>query len=68
MKIAYAAAALLTVVILSGCVVQPVATVDPHRQWWDDHHPREAYDRDRAEREHRDYCGHTRDQSCEGWR
>jgi hypothetical protein len=68
MKLAYAAAALLTVLILSGCVVQPEAGYDPHRQWWTDHHPQEAYDRDRAEREHRDYCGRTPDHSCEGWK
>jgi hypothetical protein len=57
-------------VLLAGCVVhedRPVAA-DPHRDWWSAHHGQDAYERSRAEREHRDWCGRTPDRSCEGWR
>jgi hypothetical protein len=41
---------------------------DPHRAWWEEHHRQDAYERERAEREHRDWCARTPDRSCEGWR
>ena len=64
------AAAALALSLLAGCVVHDrgsVAVADPHRTWWSEHHGQEAYDRTRAEREHREYCGRTSDRSCEGW-
>lgn len=62
------AAAALALSLLAGCAVRERTTVaDPHREWWATHHGQEAYDRERAEREHRDYCRHTPDRSCEGW-
>ena len=56
--------------LLAGCVVhdrETVGAADPHRTWWSEHHGQDAYDRTRAEREHREYCGRTPDRSCEGW-
>ncbi|HEY7219207.1 MAG TPA: hypothetical protein VH985_12565 [Candidatus Binatia bacterium] len=50
---------------LSSCIVDPHG--DPHRGWWEERHRAEAYDHDRAEREHRDYCRRSYDRSCEGW-
>jgi hypothetical protein len=62
------AAAALALSLLAGCAVRERTTVaDPHRAWWTEHHPRDSYDRGVAEREHRDYCRHTPDRSCEGW-
>jgi hypothetical protein len=64
------AAAALALSVLAGCVVhdrETVGAADPHRTWWSARHGQEAYDRNRAEREHREYCGHTPDRSCEGW-
>ena len=65
-----AAGAVMALVLMSGCVVhdRTTATVDPHRDWWAQRHAQETYDRDRAEREHRDWCARTPDRSCEGWR
>ena len=57
--------AVIAVLALPGCVVRDQP--DPHRAWWDEHHHGEAYDRNRAEAEHRDYCAHSYDHSCEGW-
>ncbi|MBV8654152.1 MAG: hypothetical protein JO255_22020 [Alphaproteobacteria bacterium] len=57
---------LASIVALSGCYVREEGP-DPHRAWWDDHHHGEAYDHARAESEHRDWCAHSYDHSCEGW-
>jgi hypothetical protein len=64
LHLAFAVASLLA---LSGCFVRESGP-DPHRAWWDEHHHGEPYDHARAENEHRDYCGHSHDQSCEGWK
>ena len=40
---------------------------DPHRDWWAGRHQGMEYNRESAEREHREYCGRSRDASCEGW-
>jgi hypothetical protein len=61
----------LALSVLAGCAVRERTTVgvaDPHRAWWAAHHQHEAYDRGRAEHEHREWCRHTPDRSCEGWR
>jgi hypothetical protein len=63
--VVFVAASLMTV---AGCEVRERTVEDPHRQWWAEHHGQEAYDRSRAEREHRDWCAHSPDQSCRGWR
>ena len=72
MKRSRIAFALPVLVLLAGCVVRaepaPLAYDDQHREWWGRYHQNEAYERDRAEREHRDWCGRTPDRSCEGWR
>jgi len=70
MTLGKVAAAALGLSLLAGCAVRERTTVgfeDPHRAWWSEHHPREAYDRSVAEREHREYCRHTPDRSCDGW-
>jgi hypothetical protein len=70
MTLGKVAAAALALSLLAGCVVHDrgcVGVADPHRGWWTAHHGQEAYDRGRAEREHREYCGRTPDRSCEGW-
>ncbi|HEX6841325.1 MAG TPA: hypothetical protein VF113_07345 [Stellaceae bacterium] len=68
------AAAALALSLLAGCVVHDRGdrgsagvAADPHRGWWSEHHGQEAYDRGRAEREHREWCAHSPDRSCEGW-
>ena len=53
------------VMALSGCVVEPRG--DLHRGWWEERHGGESYEAERAEREHREYCGRSYDRSCEGW-
>ena len=53
------------VLSVSSCIVEPRG--DFHRGWWEERHRGEAYDHERAEREHRDYCGRSYDRSCEGW-
>jgi hypothetical protein len=60
----------LSIIAVSGCEHRERSGTsgDPHRAWWAQHHQGEAYDRDRGEREHRDWCNRTPDQSCEGWR
>lgn len=71
MTVGKVAAVALALSVLAGCVVRDRGTVgvaDPHRDWWAAHHQHEAYDRARAEREHREYCAHTYDRSCDGWR
>jgi len=59
------AAIALSLSLMSGCVVEPRG--DWHRGWWEDHHRGERYEPDRAEREHREWCGRSYDRSCEGW-
>jgi hypothetical protein len=64
--------AIVAAVTLSACVVHedrgPVReSYDPHRDWWAGRHQGSDYNRESAEREHRVYCGRTRDASCEGW-
>jgi hypothetical protein len=54
------------VMVMSGCLVEPRGG-DLHRGWWEEHHRGENYDAERAEREHREYCGRSYDRSCEGW-
>ncbi len=70
MKVLHAAFIALSIVAISGCEVRERSgsSVDPHREWWAHYHQGEAYDRERGEREHRDWCNRTPDQSCEGWR
>jgi hypothetical protein len=58
-----------TLLSLGACVIEDDRPgPDPHRAWWGEHHPQEAYDHDRAEHEHRDWCARTPDQTCQGWR
>jgi len=57
------AAIAIWLLAVSGCVEQH----DWHRGWWDEHHHGERYEAERAEREHREWCGRSYDQSCEGW-
>ena len=54
------------VLAVSGCVVEPRGG-DLHRGWWEERHRGESYQSERAEREHREYCGRSYDRSCEGW-
>lgn len=68
MKLLPVMVALAALVAVSGCEVRERTTYDPHRQWWSEHHGQEAYDRGRAEQEHRDWCARSYDRSCEGWR
>jgi hypothetical protein len=49
----------------TGCFVENHR--DFHRGWWEERHRGEAYEPERAEREHREYCGRSYDRSCEGW-
>lgn len=62
------ALAALSLVTLSACYERETVAVDPHRQWWGEHHRGDVYDRERADREHREYCQRSYDRSCEGWR
>ena len=54
------------VLVGSGCFVETHGG-DPHRGWWEEHHRGEAYQIERAEREHREYCKRSYDRSYEGW-
>jgi len=54
------------VLAASGCFVETHGG-DPHRAWWEERHRGEAYQVERAEREHREYCRRSYDRSCEGW-
>lgn len=68
MKGLHLALAAASLIALSGCYARETAAVDPHRQWWEERHRQDAYDRARAEHEHREYCERFYDRSCEGWR
>jgi hypothetical protein len=68
MKLLSIALAIAAFVWLAGCEIRERTAVDPHRDWWSQRHQEEVYDRDRAAREHRDWCARTPDRSCEGWR
>jgi hypothetical protein len=68
MKLLIVAVAAVSMMGVSGCEVRETRVNDPHRAWWEEHHRQEAYERERAEREHRDWCARTPDRSCEGWR
>lgn len=69
MKLARVVLAAMALALVAGCEVhERTMAVDPHHDWWAQHHGQEAYDRDRAEHEHREWCERTPDRSCEGWR
>ncbi len=68
MKLLNVMFAVAVAIAASGCVVHEQTGYDPHRQWWAEHHGGEAYDRGRAEQEHRAWCERAPDRSCEGWR
>ena len=68
MKFQSVVLAVAALIVVTGCEVRERTAADPHRQWWAEHHGQDAYDRARAEREHRDWCAHTPDRSCQGWR
>lgn len=65
MRIMTFALMLSCILATAGCFVETRG--DPHRAWWDEHHRGEAYESERAEREHREWCGRSYDRSCEGW-